>query len=55
MMMEKIKDVQIQLETSDQPSVMILGNQTLHILYTDQELNHAEEVTKQFATAFSNR
>ena len=34
---------------------MILGHQILHVLYTDQELNHAEGDAKQFATAFKNK
>ena len=34
---------------------MILGHQILHLLYTDQELNSADEVAKQFATAFKNK
>ena len=34
---------------------MILGHQILHLLYMDQELNHANGVTEQFATAFKNK
>ena len=55
MMMERIKDVSIQLEASDQPNFMILGHQVLHLLYTDQELNHTDGVAEQFATAFKNK
>ena len=55
MIMEKIKDVQIQLEASNQPNFMILGCQILHLLYMDKELNHADGVAEQFATAFKNK
>ena len=55
MMMEKIKNVQVYIATSDQPNFMILGRQILHLLYTDQELNCVDRVVKQFATAFKNR
>ena len=55
MMMEKIKDLQIYLETSDQPKFMILGCQILHLLYMDRELNHADWVAEQFATAFKSK
>ena len=34
---------------------MILGCQILHLLYTNQELNRADGVAKQFATAFKNK
>ena len=34
---------------------MILGHQILHLLYTDQELNRADGVAKQFANAFKNK
>ena len=34
---------------------MILGRQILHLLYTNQVLNCAEEVAKQFVTAFKNK
>ena len=34
---------------------MILGRQILHLLYTDQELNHADGVAELFATAFKNK
>ena len=55
MMMERIKDMYIQLEASEQPNFMILGCQILHLLYTDQELNRTDEVAEQFATAFKNK
>ena len=54
-MMVRIKYVQLQLEASDQPNFMILGRQILHLLYTDQELNPADGVAEQFATAFKNK
>ena len=34
---------------------MILGHQILYLLYTDQELNHANGISEQFATAFKNK
>ena len=34
---------------------MILGRQILHLLYTNQEINRADGVAEQFATAFKNR
>ena len=34
---------------------MILGCQILHLLYTDQELNHVDAVAEKFATAFKNK
>ena len=55
MIMEKIKDVQLQLEASDQPNFMILGRQILHLLYTEQALNCAEGVAEQFVIAFKNK
>ena len=33
---------------------MIEGDQFLHFLYMDQELNCAERVSEQFATTFKN-
>ena len=33
---------------------MTLGCQILHLLYMDQELNDADGVAEQFATAFKN-
>ena len=52
MMMERIKDMYIQLEASEQPNFMILGRQILHLLYTDQELNRADGVAEQFCHCF---
>ena len=54
-MMEKIKHVQIQLKTSNQPKLMILDCQILHLFYTDQQLNHVWWVVKQFSSAFKNK
>ena len=34
---------------------MMLGRQILHLLYMGQELNHADGVAEQFATAFKNK
>ena len=34
---------------------MILGRQILHLIYRDQELNCADGVAEQFATAFKNK
>ena len=34
---------------------MILGCQILHLLCKDQQLNHAEGIANQFATAFKNK
>ena len=55
LMMKKIKHLQIQLKTSNQPKFMILDCQILHLFYTDQQLNHVWCVVKQFSSAFKNK
>ena len=39
--LEKIKDIQMQLESSDQSNFMLVGCQITQLLYTDETLNDA--------------
>ena len=48
----KIKDIQMQLEASDQPNFMLVGCQIIQILYTNETQNDATGTARTFATAF---
>ena len=53
--LEKIKDVQMQLVASDQPSFMLVGHQIIQLLYTDETLNDAKGAATTFGSAFCNK
>ena len=53
--LEKIKDIQMYLEASDQPNFMLIGHQIIQLLYTDETLNNATSRARIFASAFRNK
>ena len=50
--LEKIKDIQMQLQASDQPNI---GWQIIQLLYTNETLNDATGTAYTFASAFCNK
>ena len=53
--LEKIKEIHMWLEASDQPNFMLVGCQVIQLLYTDKTLNEAAGAAGTFATAFCNK
>ena len=53
--LDKIKDIQMQLEASDQPKFMLVGCQIIQLLYTDKTLNDATGAARSFASAFRSK
>ena len=53
--LEKINNIQMQMEASDQTNFMLIGYQIIQILYTDEILNDATSAACTFASASSNK
>ena len=53
--LEKIKNIQMQLEASDLPNFMLVGCQIIQLLYTNETLNDATGTACIFANAFHNK
>ena len=53
--LEKIKDIQMQLEAINQPNFMLVGHRIIQLLYTEETLNEATITARTFASAFRNK